>query len=756
MSMAVSPDGAELYMGGFFTTVDQTAGTKWLTSVLTTDGTVVPFADPLPVDGKWYVFGVEASDTKVYAGTEQHRLFAWDRETLTETHEHYARGHGGDYQVLLVTEAPAKAANQAVIPAGPAALQAGGVLPQVRNHVANAQNRHVLWVGGHHHGYEQNLIGGDRSRTQVQWLTAYDADTGERIRGWISRLGMRDGAFALAYDSEGKLWVGGDPSSGGTVPVSGFAVFPLRSGDDEVNRARSQPATQSSTGDSGITWQGRTSEVRCDNVHNDLVGPAGSAADGKIAGGAGECSFSVTQAETEPWWQVDLGEVGEIDVIRIWNMFSSGRPEDLSDVWIAVSDSATAIDSTDPVAMAADPDVTVAHIPGQVPWYHEIPISTFGRYVRVFLNSDQPVQLRIPEVEVIDLPGISPPEPVDPDAVLVAAGSTWRYLDDGSNPGSDWDEVSFNDGSWAQGPALLGFGDDDIATETARGSTTTYLRKTFQVVDPGAIAGLSLELLADDGAVAHLNGTELHRLRMPAGPINGSTKAADTVWGAAERAWTSVEVPAAALVVGTNVLAVELHNNWSGGGDLAGDAALTVIDNAVDPPAVDQELVTLDDTWSYLDTGVVPDGTWTGIGFDDAAWATGPAQFGYGDGDEATVIDEGPAPDRHITSWFRTSFDLADPADIDHLDLALIRDDGAIVYINGDEVVRSNMPDGVVTAATRASDYAWGPGETEPQLYSVSADSLIAGTNVVAVEVHSASPGSSDLGFALEVTGVAP
>jgi hypothetical protein len=760
MSMALSPDTEELYLGGFFTTVGVLPGTKWMAMIETGDGTVVPLADPIPEEGKWYVFSVDVGDNKVFAGTERHHLMIWDRDTLTMTHDYFTGGYGGDYQAVLLAPSASRAGDGPLIPNAPALDAAADRPPLARNVGADDQPAdvpaNVLWAGGHHHGWEQNNLGDDRSRTQAQWLTAFDGDTGARIDGWTARLGMRDGVFALAQDSEGKLWVGGDPSSAGTVPTSGFAVLPLRSDDDEVNLARAKSVSQSSTGDSGIIWEGKSPEERCDNGRNDLVGPAGAAVDGKTAGGAWECSFSATDPETDPWWQVDLGEVGEVDMIRIWNMFSSGAPEDLSDVWIAVSEDADAIDSTDPVALAADPEVTITQIPGRVRWYHEVPIGANARYVRLFMNSATPVQLRLPEVEVLDLPDVSPPPPVDTSRILVAPGSVWKYLDDGSNPGQGWTARVFDDGQWAEGPALIGFGDNDIVTETATGVITTYLRHEFDVANPAAIAGLSLELLADDGAVAYLNGTELHRLRMPAGPIAQSTKAAGTVWGAAERAWTSVAVPSDALVAGSNVLAVELHNNWRGGNDLAGDAALTVIDDVIAPPPVDQVLVDLDGTWSYLDTGVTPPADWATAGFDDGSWSTGQAQFGYGDGDEATVVEQGPVPNRHITTWFRTSFSVADPADIDHLDLALIRDDGAIVYLNGTELVRTNMPAGPVTAATRATDYAWGPGETEPQLYSVPADALVAGRNTIAVEIHSASPGSRDLSFALEVTGVAP
>ena len=83
-------------------------------------------------------------------------------------------------------------------------------------------------------------------------------------------------------------------------------------------------------------------------------------------------------------------------------------------------------------------------------------------------------------------------------------------------------------------------------------------------------------------------------------------------------------------------------------------------------------------TWKYLDTGVDPGSTWTTSGFDDSAWASGPAQLGYGDGDEATTVGYGPDPNaKHPTTWFRRSFEAIDPDAFSALLLRVLRDDDA-------------------------------------------------------------------------------
>ena len=64
-------------------------------------------------------------------------------------------------------------------------------------------------------------------------------------------------------------------------------------------------------------------------------------------------------------------------------------------------------------------------------------------------------------------------------------------------------------------------------------------------------------------------------------------------------------------------------------------------------------LVSTGSVWKYLDDGSDQGSAWQALLFDDSAWASGPAQLGYGDGDEATVINGGPATNRLITTYFR-------------------------------------------------------------------------------------------------------
>jgi hypothetical protein len=171
---------------------------------------------------------------------------------------------------------------------------------------------------------------------------------------------------------------------------------------------------------------------------------------------------------------------------------------------------------------------------------------------------------------------------------------------------------------------------------------------------------------------------------------------------------------------------------------------------AYDPSVTTSSLIAPGSAWSFLDTGADPGAGWTGAGYDDGSWATGTAELGYGDGDEATVIGYGPdQDDRFITTYFRRSFVVSDPGIASDLTLRLKRDDGAVVYINGVEVARSNMPAGPIGPSTLAASAVVDADESAFSTISLDPSVLVAGVNVIAVEIHQAAPNSSDISFDL-------
>ena len=181
------------------------------------------------------------------------------------------------------------------------------------------------------------------------------------------------------------------------------------------------------------------------------------------------------------------------------------------------------------------------------------------------------------------------------------------------------------------------------------------------------------------------------------------------------------------------------------------DSSVVSIQTALEPYAA--TLIPSRSVWKFLDNGSNQGTAWTQTDFNDSSWSSGPARFGYGgDGEETTVSYGGNASAKHIATYFRQSF-VAPGAVITNLTFRLVRDDGAVVFLNGRELYRSNMPGGALNYTTLASSAVGGADEQTFYPTSLSITNLLPGTNVVAVEVHQASANSSDLGFDLELVG---
>jgi hypothetical protein len=342
--------------------------------------------------------------------------------------------------------------------------------------------------------------------------------------------------------------------------------------------------------------------------------------------------------------------------------------------------------------------------------------------------------------------------PPAPSSGLINSGDTWKYLDNGSNQGTAWRATAFNDSAWKTGSSQLGYGDGDEATVVGYGSNasnkfvTTYFRRSFSVTNPASITSLQLQLLRDDGAVVYLNGQEIVRSNMPSSTVAYNTLASTAIGGADESAWYSYTVNPAMLVAGTNVIAVEIHQAAVDSSDISFDLKLTASTSSSTPTT--SNLIAPGASWRYLDNGSNQGTAWSAASFSDSTWKSGKAQLGYGDGDEATVVGFGPSStNKFVTTYFRNSFNVIDPSTITSLTAQMIRDDGAVVYLNGKEVWRSNMPTGTIGYRTLASVAVGGTDESKWFSASIPTSALLAGTNVIAVEIHQSDLDSSDISF---------
>ena len=188
------------------------------------------------------------------------------------------------------------------------------------------------------------------------------------------------------------------------------------------------------------------------------------------------------------------------------------------------------------------------------------------------------------------------------------------------------------------------------------------------------------------------------------------------------------------------------------------DGELIVSDDVtvkIDRTPMLTKMVPSGSVWRYLDNGSNQGSIWRSPGFGDSSWRSGKAQLGYGDGDEASVIRFGPdSGNKYVASYFRHSFVVNDAGMVAGLTFRLLRDDGAIVYLNGREVVRSNMPDGAVHYRTFARNVVGNADESAFFEQEVDPSFLRNGSNTLAVEVHQANASSSDISFDLELVAL--
>ena len=142
-------------------------------------------------------------------------------------------------------------------------------------------------------------------------------------------------------------------------------------------------------------------------------------------------------------------------------------------------------------------------------------------------------------------------------------------------------------------------------------------------------------------------------------------------------------------------------------------------------------LIPAGSAWKYLDTGVDLSATgWRTNGFNDTLWVSGLAPLGYGDPHIVTTVGFGlDANMKYITTYFRRSFVVTNAALFGPLNLRVLRDDGVVVYLNGTEVFRDNLPAGAVTAATLAPVAVGAPDETAYFSGAVPGGALTHGTN---------------------------
>jgi uncharacterized repeat protein (TIGR02543 family) len=166
--------------------------------------------------------------------------------------------------------------------------------------------------------------------------------------------------------------------------------------------------------------------------------------------------------------------------------------------------------------------------------------------------------------------------------------------------------------------------------------------------------------------------------------------------------------------------------------------------NRRDIPANYNTIINWGDQWKYRYENSQPPADWNELGFNETGWYTGPSGFGYGDDDDATVIENAR------TVYLRKTFNITDASALTSAILHMDYDDGFVAYINGTEIARMAIGEpGTPTYWEMWTDYdhearIWQGGNPERFDINLGGSLLQDGTNVVAIEVHNVSETSSD------------
>ncbi len=341
---------------------------------------------------------------------------------------------------------------------------------------------------------------------------------------------------------------------------------------------------------------------------------------------------------------------------------------------------------------------------------------------------------------------------------LVAEDATWRFDSSGNYPAEEWVEPDYDDDSWESGQAVFYAGEaqqDALATvwATADNYFSLYL---------GQVDGSELRLVGEDtdGSWTTVEDFELElspqdHLYLAAWEAPGDS-------GSTQMTIAEVELPDD--VVGTDAAAFE----WVLGP--VDDCPGALPTNP--PPSAEAVTALVQD--ANADGAWVPPGVeatrgsspWGGA---VSGWFSDAAMFVWGDSFDANSVtnventyalfrsvDPLIAPRGNMeleviptTITFRTTFSFDGDPTLTELRLDCVLDDGAVVWLNGVEVLRENMPEGPVDATTLATVPVADAVEiSEP----ISAEALVYGMNLLAVEVHQAELDDSDMSFGCALT----
>lgn len=544
----VSADGSRIYATGHFTKANgATAVSAAAISTAAGAGLVAPAWSPTwSSDNKNYQQAVDEVGDRVWVGGSEHSLFSFSTSDFT-------RKSGNIFQ--------AKGDVQSI-------TDSNGVI------YAGCHCNNFNYSNAFKWNSDGSVAAGWTQADAINWFGAWDAATGKVIPQFTPSFTMRlgSGIWAIQADSSGTVWAGGDVKTVRTANKAaawsgGFARFaPTDTTPPEVPTGLK--ATSFTSSQVTLSWSSS----------------AGSAAHYVVLRDDRPVAVTSTTSVTVPRGGSDRYFVRSVDTAgnasastSVLNLPTTQPP--VAAFTAQVSGASASFDAS----TSSDPDGTVTGYAwdfgdsstgaGVKPNHVYQAPGTYDVTLTVTDNSGARASVTH-QVEVASSASAS---------VVVPRLSQWRWYYGSTAPATGWQGNAFDESAWSTGNAVLGFGSATVATNIDTFATTAdrpraaYFRKTFQVADSSKVVKLVLSSVANDGAVVYVNGQEVGRQNMPSGAISFTTYASSARSVATANATPFViEVPASALVNGTNTIAVETHLNFRATTDVSFDLDATL------------------------------------------------------------------------------------------------------------------------------------------------------------------------------------
>jgi len=443
-TIEASPSGDRLYVGGYFEELNGEPH-KWFGALDGLTGELVPGVfqgtpEGMPNCCKQNAFDIAVHGDKVFVARESHLLEVLNASDLSRVGYYLTSFGGGDYQATEVIGDR---------------LYTGG------HFWANQAYSEDVVPFNNTAWQQANLDAlADPSQTHAIWSSAFDANSGDAIPGYLMDMGMKSGIWAIHGSENGRLWLGGDVTRAGSGWAGGFATFetaqvtargPLLSLDRPVTMSSSRDVfTGNYAVDRHLAGQTRHDGIRA--------------------------FYAETLVEDDPWIEIDLGSIRQVGVVRLFER-AVGNFNGMSNGSLHLSDVPFA--STDPDVTRAQAGVVTIDT-GNIGRWIDTEVFTSARYVRYQL-SGAGRQLTVDSIEIFEQVGNGPvlaaPATLQVTRIenrkvvlnygLVAGAENYEILRDGVVVGTD-------DNGWY------------VDTELDEGSTYSYTARALDAAgNPG-------------------------------------------------------------------------------------------------------------------------------------------------------------------------------------------------------------------------------------------------------------------------------